>query len=107
MVAMMNLSLFICLIFTYLIDIENDDETHDFIDILLSVNIILTTQVKVYITSATNSILWFKIKITAFHSIMLTNYIAFQMRDWTKSKITTVLLGLLHPIIPHAHPITY
>ena len=94
-------------LFTYLIDTENDDETHDFIDILRSANITLATHAKVYITSAINSILWFKIKITAFHSIMLTNYLAFQMRDWTKSKKNTVLLGLLHPIIPHAHPITY
>ena len=48
-----------------------------------------------------------QIKIIVFHSIMLSNYLAFRMLNWIKSETTTVLLGLLYPITPHAHPTTY
>ena len=81
MVVMMNLSLFMILTFTCLADTENNDGRHDFIDILRSAKNTLVTQTRVYINSATKNILWFQVKIIAFHSIMLSHYLAFRMWD--------------------------
>ena len=107
MVVTMNILLFMILAFTYLVNTENNDGTHDVIDIIRSAKTTLAIQARVNLNSATKSILWFQVKIIAFHSIMISHYLAFRMWDWTKNLITTVILGLLHPIIPHVNPLTY
>ena len=57
MVVTMNILLFMILAFTYLVNTENNDGTHDVMDIIRSAKTTLATQARVNLNSATKSIL--------------------------------------------------